>query len=415
MKKHQLATSLVAATTLLSLVLPVMANPSSTASSVKENAQYLNNVSLQNEAEVKTSPAEASTQTTSINVLDNITSFDGTQKYIEIPDNPKLNFGTGDLTISARVKTTSTSGIEVILDKRVETSGPVQGYTLVNYNGTLLLQLADGVGQGWTNYQSGVSIADGKLHHIAVTVDRDQADGGRWYLDGVEAGNRFNPTARQGSLDNAKPLVIGKRSDNPGGPGFFKGDIGHVRLFKGVLSAQEIAALSNDSTPQVRTVDWYMQQAGLPKSAELGEERWVNACEVRAQQGAVTFNSGKTETCTYQHDIPGWQILEYQIEVLENKYGRGSYKGDIIAKDGNFTVNEQQIGDKWKAAIELAIKYNDVEAKRKLELEYQRNQQLIRSYASSKNTFFLSATANGGLARKSVIHVKGKIKIVRLQ
>lgn len=166
---------------------------------------------------------------------------------------------------------------------------------------------------------------------------------------------------------------------------------------------------------QVRTVDWYMQQAGLPKSAELGEERWVNACEVRAQQGAGTFNSGRTETCSYQHDIPGWQILEYQIEVLENKYGRGSYKGDIIAKDGNFTVNEQQIGDKWKAAIELAIKYNDVEAKRKLELEYQRNQQLIRSYASNKNTFFLSATANGGLARKSVIHVKGKVKMIRLQ
>lgn len=166
---------------------------------------------------------------------------------------------------------------------------------------------------------------------------------------------------------------------------------------------------------QVRTVDWYMQQAGLPKSAELGEERWVNACDVRVQQGAGTFNSGKTETCPYQHPIPGWQILEYQIEVLENKYGRGSYNGGIIAENGNFTINEQQIGDKWKAAIELAIKYNDVEAKRKLELEYQRNQQLIRSYASNKNTFFLSATANGGLARKSVIHVKGKVKMIRLQ
>jgi hypothetical protein len=166
---------------------------------------------------------------------------------------------------------------------------------------------------------------------------------------------------------------------------------------------------------QVRTVDWYMQQAGLPKSAELGQERWINACDVRAQQGAVTFNSGRTETCTYQYDKPGWQILEYQIDVLENKHGRGSYKGDIIAKDGNFTVNEQQIGDKWKVAIELAIKYKDIEAKRKLELEHERNLQLIRSYSSNKNTFFLSATANGGLARKSVIHVKGKIKVIRLQ
>lgn len=160
------------------------------------------------------------------------------------------------------------------------------------------------------------------------------------------------------------------------------------------------------------SVDWYMQQAGLPTSAELGKERWFNACDIQAQQGAGTFNSGRTETCTYQHSIPGWQMLEYQVEVLENKYKRGSYKGDLIAKDGNFTVNEQQIGDKWKTAIDLSIKAGDVEATRKLELEYQRHQQLIRNYASNKNTFFLSATANGGLARKSVIHLKGNVKMV---
>ncbi len=206
-----------------------------------------------------------------------------------------------------------------------------------------------------------------------------------------------------------------------------KSDVNHtnsVQLAKFVEGeGTSDTPIQNEGTPetptqnenQVRTVDWYMQQAGLPKSAELGQERWFKACKVRAQQGAVTFNSGKTETCTYQHDIPGWQIVEYKINVLENKYGRGSYKGDIIAANGNFTVNEQQIGDKWKAAIELAIKYNDVEAKRKLELEYQRHQQLIRSYSSNKNTFFLSATANGGLARKSVLYLKTKLKIVRLQ
>lgn len=168
------------------------------------------------------------------------------------------------------------------------------------------------------------------------------------------------------------------------------------------------------STSEVHSVDWYMEQVGLPKSAELGEERWFDACEARAQQGAGTFNRGNTETCTYQHSVPGWQILEYQIEVLENKYGRGSYKGDIIAEGGILIVNEQQIDDKWKAATELAIKFNDLEAKRKLDLEYERNKQLFRSYASNRNTFFLSATANGGAFRKSVIRVKGKVKMIRI-
>lgn len=175
------------------------------------------------------------TDTDIIEVLDRIVSFDGIKDFLEIPNNENLNFGTGDLSISAWVKTTSTNGIEVILDKRVETTGPVQGYSLVNNSGSLLLQLADGEGSQFTNYVSNILIADGNLHHVAVTVDRDQPDGGRWYIDGVEVvGERFNPTIK-GSLSNSKPLVIGRRSDNPSWPGFFNGEIGYVRLANRVL------------------------------------------------------------------------------------------------------------------------------------------------------------------------------------
>ena len=76
-----------------------------------------------------------------------------------------------------------------------------------------------------------------------MTVNRDQPDGGRWYIDGVEVvGERFNPT-RRGSLSNSKPLVIGRRSDSSS-PGFFNGEIGFVRLDKRVLSPQEIKAIA---------------------------------------------------------------------------------------------------------------------------------------------------------------------------
>ena len=178
---------------------------------------------------------------------------------------------------------------------------------------------------------------------------------------------------------------------------------------------QPVLLAQNETASEVHNLDSYMQQAGLPTSAELGEERWFNVCEIQAQQGAGTFNSGRTETCTYQHTIPGWQMLEYKIEVLENKYNRGSYKGDIIAADGNFTVNEQEVGDRWKIAIDKAAKAGDIEMKGKLELEYQRHQQLIRNYATNKNTFFLSATANGGLARKSVIRLRAQALMIRIQ
>ncbi|BAZ22091.1 thrombospondin N-terminal-like domain protein [Kalymmatonema gypsitolerans NIES-4073] len=193
------------------------------------------------QAEAETSIVK-SQSCTSVNVLDNIVSFDGQQKFIKVPDKGCLNFGTEDFTISAWIKTTSTSGIEVIVDKRIETSGPVQGYALSNYNGTLLFQLADG-GRGgkakeWYNYESGIPIADGQWHHVAVSVDRDQKDGGHWYLDGVEAGTPFDPTKIPGSLDNTKPLTIGRRSDSSN-PGFFRGDIGFVRVFKGVRTFKQ--------------------------------------------------------------------------------------------------------------------------------------------------------------------------------
>lgn len=176
-------------------------------------------------------------------VLNRIATFNGTSDFVEISNDDKLNFGTGDLSISAWVKTTSNNGIAIILDKRVEASGPIQGYSLVSNSGTLLLQLADGEGTQFTNYVSNILIADGNLHHVAVTVDRDQPDGGRWYIDGIEViGERFNPT-RTGSLSNSKPLVIGRRSDNSGWPGFFNGEIGPVIVASRVLSSQEIQAI----------------------------------------------------------------------------------------------------------------------------------------------------------------------------
>ncbi|MBE9129868.1 MULTISPECIES: LamG domain-containing protein [unclassified Coleofasciculus] len=169
-------------------------------------------------------------------------SFDGND-YVEVPNAPELNFGTGDFSICIGIKTRSRGGIDVILDKRVEISGSVQGYCCCIYQGRLLLQLADGIESEWTNYDSQFAIADDKWHHIVVTIDRDCADGGRWYVDGIEVGKRFNPTNRQGSVSNFKPLIMGRRSDNSSSPGFFKGSMSDVRLFNRVLDAAEVPAI----------------------------------------------------------------------------------------------------------------------------------------------------------------------------
>src|SRR5438128_2739522 len=102
-------------------------------------------------------------------VVGGAASFDGVDDYIEVPDNAALNFGAGDFTIDAWVKTTQSSGVNVILDKRVQQP---KGYSLYLYNGNLGLQLA--VGGSYANYNSNAYVADGNWHHIGVTVDRDR-------------------------------------------------------------------------------------------------------------------------------------------------------------------------------------------------------------------------------------------------
>lgn len=167
--------------------------------------------------------------------------FDG-DDYVEIAHRAALNFGAGDFSIGVGVKSRS-RGLEVILDKRVETSGPVQGYCLYLHKGRLGLQLADGIESAGTNYDSQCLIADDRWHYLVVTVDRDTSDGGRWYVDGIELENRFNPTGQKGSLNNFKPLRLGRRSDHPSSPGFFHGRISDVQLFNRSLAAPEIQAV----------------------------------------------------------------------------------------------------------------------------------------------------------------------------
>jgi Ca2+-binding RTX toxin-like protein len=205
--------------------------------------------------------------TPTIGKLDDGLSFDGVNDYVQVADNPalnfgpSLNFGTGDFSINTWVKTTDNQGIDVILDKHVEDSGPTQGYVLYNYDGKLGLQLADGSGS--TNYISNVSITDGKWHQVSVTIDRDNPNGGQWYVDGDQV-ETFNPTGRQGSLSNSKPLTIGKRSDSSV-PGYFKGSLDEVQLFNKSLSATEVKAIYQTTPTGNETLE-------IPQGALVGTE-----------------------------------------------------------------------------------------------------------------------------------------------
>ena len=163
--------------------------------------------------------------------------FDGVDDYYEAPNAPQINFGTGDFSMDAWVRTTDTSGVSVMLDKRVEAGSTVTGYSLFTLNGNLSFQLADG---GFTNYVSTAFIADDQWHLIAVTIDRDNV--GTFYVDGVPV-DTFNPTGRTGSVSNTGVLRLGARSSS--NTGNWAGRLDEVELFRRVLTEEEILGLFN--------------------------------------------------------------------------------------------------------------------------------------------------------------------------
>ena len=155
--------------------------------------------------------------------------------YVQVADAPRLNLDQGDFALQAWISTRQARGeVWVILDKRAKA-----GYHLYNHRGHLGLQLS---ASGFSNYK-GPFIADGRWHHVAVTVDRDRADGIRWFVDGREAASRQDPTPRKGSLDNASPLFLGGRRH---GDGNFVGKLDEVAIFNRALTAAEIAKLYRD-------------------------------------------------------------------------------------------------------------------------------------------------------------------------
>jgi hypothetical protein len=193
--------------------------------------------------------------------------FNGTSSYVEAPSSIVTNIGPADgppfcsgsystcqgnfsIDVWIRLDPSASSDFVVIIDKRGGSAPSINGYHFGVYYGTLLLQLADGVGSGYSNYLSPVltpSLTDGNWHLIAVTVQRASTSGISWYHNGVAIGTS-DPTDRMGSLQNNSPLRIGTRTADSALSGWFHGDLDELEIFNRVLTPQEVFAIFQAGT-----------------------------------------------------------------------------------------------------------------------------------------------------------------------
>ncbi|HUT30960.1 MAG TPA: LamG-like jellyroll fold domain-containing protein [Sedimentisphaerales bacterium] len=178
-------------------------------------------------------------------LVDRALMFDGYDDYLEVDDHAEINFGIGDLSIDAWVKTDNDfTPFLPIVDKRTEESG----YAFFLHYGYLAFALADPVTPGFAEFIAvgpDAFVADDSWHNVVATLDRDSSTGLNLYVDDGSPVGTFNASGKSGSLTNAAKLRIGGGYGISGPATYFEGILDEVEMFDRVLEDEEIVKITD--------------------------------------------------------------------------------------------------------------------------------------------------------------------------
>ena len=161
------------------------------------------------------------------------------------PASGGLDFGTGDFTVEAWVKTT-VNAEQVIASK--QGSGAYWQVTVTDdYGAVGRVRARVSAGSTQTVTGPAVHVDDGAWHHVVVLFDRDRSI--TIYVDKVYSKETLVTTKT--SVSNSSPFVIGGLGSGSNPP--FKGQLDDVAVYPTLLSASRIqahydAVLAADST-----------------------------------------------------------------------------------------------------------------------------------------------------------------------
>jgi hypothetical protein len=181
--------------------------------------------------------------------VDSAYQFDGVNNWIDLGDNPLLNPGTSDLTISAWIKTTSSEGARIF--SKGSHGGEQPGYDIMIYpgaGGKAALIYCPGTG-GFSEKQllSDQPVNDGLWHLITGVITRSSTM--KLYVDGIMQSSQINISSSSSSNIGASTYnaTIGASYCYIGTPNllneFFNGKIDQIGVWKRSLNHCEIWAL----------------------------------------------------------------------------------------------------------------------------------------------------------------------------
>jgi hypothetical protein len=239
-------------------------------------------------------------------------NFNGTSDFVEVPNAPNLNFGTGSLSIDAWIKIPgSGAGFMPIVDKEIP--GPTDapyGYAFYVKDGHLGFSMSNDInatphaGIGADDTTS--NLADNNWHHVAVTVARNPASatGGNLFIDGATIATAQFTTTPFATLtaDNIGDLILGSTNRLSRLPvsNFFNGWIDEVEIFNRALAQTEIRGIYRAGSagkckpacvsPPSNMVAWYPLDE-MP-GATVVHDIWTNQLNGTPIPGPVGVGPG---------------------------------------------------------------------------------------------------------------------------
>jgi hypothetical protein len=167
----------------------------------------------------------------------NALDFDGANDFVEMIDNPSINYGGTSFTWGAWINfTDSQPNYAGVLAKVL---GTLKGVQLVLVDNKIAAEFfgggsAVGVGNGLVGT---TPLNDGRWHHVAMVLDAT-AMNMKLYVDGQVEAN-VNSSLLSSNIDNSASLFIGTERT---AIAFYKGRIDEIRLYNTALTQANIQA-----------------------------------------------------------------------------------------------------------------------------------------------------------------------------
>ncbi len=211
--------------------------------------------------------------------------FDGVDDYVTINDQPSIDIGRGNFSLSFWIKGTFAGGQKVFAKADIDTNNT--GYGVQVMGNALNMKISNGTNSTGLSIEN---VSDGNWHHIVFVVDRERNSYG--YIDNARADSLSGGIFPGKDLSNQNPLIIGGNLGAAGAEKFFGGFIDEVHIYNTALSSLEIRQINLNEAANFSAapVSPTLSSLYLVGRYLLNESGWSNAgADVRDATGTSPF------------------------------------------------------------------------------------------------------------------------------